>query len=297
MIGQNTPAASKAILWTDIMQGHRVLAEPYALLEAARVIIKGAQDWGFEDDYARMHEELGIDGAIKGPFAVLWKLLPICGMDWPETLVIRGTADGRMLWLKDNDIAFLLHFWREKWRITVQTRAPHRFDMPEVMHEGVNGKRCRQLADTGTISAFQKGILRVLQVGASWHPSRRFFAGKLSEQDAQCRLCQGELDMLGHRFWRCPYWDDTKARLSVDATCEPSLPKCLSRCGLVPNTCELRKAEIFNIQRMLVSITHAYNEKFPEQSKSSKCCAERLLEAGVAIRYDGQGHVRAVPGA
>jgi len=86
-----------------------------------------------------------------------------------------------------------------------------------------------------------------------------------------CVRCSTAADSLGHRLWRCPGnatfrdWLENQLdgyQLEVD-----SLPKCLSRCGIAPSTCEIPPHVIVAIQQYMVMVNNFASQCYSDFKK------------------------------
>ena len=163
---------------------------------------------------------------------------------------------------------------------------------------GINSQATRKLYELPGLSPLQRGMLRSILLGALLTPGRMVFAGLLSDQEALCPFCGVlEFDTVGHR-WHCLANAQLLKKFKLDAVDLQLLPKCLTRCGIVPASApphvrgDLWLDLCFRIQGFLLEVTVlVHGSQLTQQqlalgmSRTPKNLKrKRLLAAG----FDGQ---------
>ncbi|CAK0874076.1 unnamed protein product [Prorocentrum cordatum] len=93
------------------------------------------------------------------------------------------------------------------------------------------------------LSDYEMGVLRSVLTGGVRPQSRLFKAGLV--ESATCPLCQAAEGTLGHLFWECRCTAALRRELPpavVQAAQNGTLPRCLTRCGIVCEPPEVREA-------------------------------------------------------
>ena len=143
-------------------------------------------------------------------------------------------------------------------------------------------------------TALERGIYRTLAAGTAWTPSRMVAAGKLTVQQAYCVHCgQDIVESLGHRFWRCSRWCSIRTQFGLEHEDESLLPRCLTRCGLVPKDYvkddEPVPSIIGRIQKMLVAISGEVTKSVDAQKQLALARGSEKQDKGLVTLEDWYG--------
>jgi hypothetical protein len=225
------PNGSRLVFWTVLYKGHRFHPLAVYLESAARYL---RNFWGGPDRH--VFEDCWQNPPPETPLHHFRSTLHRMGWRWTAPMEIRGPypadAHDRVVSLT-GDPECISHDLRQLWRYYLFRTARPRNDMAGIEH-GIDRELTCGLYHTGKLTAYEEGMLRTLLLGALWTAGRMHFAGLLEEDEARCPHCPTlDLDTIGHR-WVCPRGAHARQRLRLSEIDVNSLPKCLTRCGVVP---------------------------------------------------------------
>ena len=254
-------ARSSSIMWTVLYPGHAVLPEQVTAMRCVRFLRTVAHKT--EPNTKNIFVELWTSDSNESNHATPIQAAQVAfarqGWKWiaPFCLLIEGKNGNIRIDIENDEWQAAAHGLREacRWKLLQDPKLHERWDLRGT-ENGIDYNQSRQLLCSSQLSFLQKGYLRTLLTGAVWTPSRMLAAKRLTEEEACCIHCSsGEVESLGHRFWKCPRWAAIRQALNLADFDEETWPRCLTRCGVVPSGCALRFSQTKSIHTMMVKIT------------------------------------------